>query len=158
MSPPTDDDDDTATIYVEVSIRIVTRYTYAQNNGQNFVIGHTPHHPHVLTFHQLLIQGKRKMVDGFVRWCVKGTAKVGLSQTLEVVEAVEEVATGLYDGFYVKMPESEEDSKSQFILKLYRECMDVQKDEQVQKLSFLTFASAEINFEDRRSLHSRAKP
>ena len=45
------------------------------------------------------------MVDGFVRWCAKGTAKIGLSQTLELVETVEEVPTGLYDGFYAKMPE-----------------------------------------------------
>lgn len=45
------------------------------------------------------------MVDGFVRWCEKGTKKIGLSQTLEVVEAVDEVPTGLYDGFYVKMAE-----------------------------------------------------
>jgi hypothetical protein len=45
------------------------------------------------------------MVDGFVRWCKKGTEKVGLSQILEVVDFVEEVPTGLYDGFYVKIPE-----------------------------------------------------
>ncbi len=51
------------------------------------------------------------MVDGFVRWCKKGSAKVGLSQTLEVVDVEEEVATGLYDGFYVKMP-SESEAKS----------------------------------------------
>lgn len=48
------------------------------------------------------------MVDGFVRWCEKGTAKVGLSQKLEVVDTTEEVPTGLYDGFYVK---TEEDKK-----------------------------------------------
>lgn len=47
------------------------------------------------------------MVDGFVRWCKKGTAKVGLSQILEVVDSVEEVPTGLYDGFYVKIEEEE---------------------------------------------------
>lgn len=43
------------------------------------------------------------MVDGFVRWCQKGSAKVGLSQKLELLEATDEVPTGLYDGFYVKM-------------------------------------------------------
>ncbi len=53
----------------------------------------------------LSAQGKRKMVDGFVRWCAKGTQKIGLSQKLELVEAIDEVPTGLYDGFYVKMPE-----------------------------------------------------
>ena len=45
------------------------------------------------------------MVDGFVRWCAKGTEKIGLSQELEVVEVVDEVPTGLYDGFYVKLEE-----------------------------------------------------
>ncbi len=45
------------------------------------------------------------MVDGFVRWCKKGTDKIGLSQKLTVVEVAEEVPTGLYDGFYIKMKE-----------------------------------------------------
>mmetsp|Transcript_12650 Transcript_12650/g.18452 ORF Transcript_12650/g.18452 Transcript_12650/m.18452 type:complete len:164 (+) Transcript_12650:126-617(+) len=57
----------------------------------------------------IYVEGKRKMVDGFVRWCQKGTAKVGLSQTLEVVSATEEVPTGLYDGFYVKMVSEDEE-------------------------------------------------
>mmetsp|Transcript_17174 Transcript_17174/g.32515 ORF Transcript_17174/g.32515 Transcript_17174/m.32515 type:complete len:155 (-) Transcript_17174:182-646(-) len=51
----------------------------------------------------IYVEGKRKMVEGFVRWCSKGTAKVGLSQKLELVEANDEVPTGLYDGFYVKL-------------------------------------------------------
>lgn len=51
----------------------------------------------------IYVEGKRKMVDGFVRWCAKGTAKIGLSQRLELVEAIDEVPTGLYDGFYVKI-------------------------------------------------------
>ena len=45
-------------------------------------------------------QGKRKMVDGFVRWCGKGD--VGLSQVVRVEEVIEADPTGLYDGFYVK--------------------------------------------------------
>ena len=49
------------------------------------------------------------MVDGFVRWCQKGTEKVGLSQKLEVVSSTEEVPTGLYDGFYVKVDEDEKE-------------------------------------------------
>mmetsp|Transcript_26082 Transcript_26082/g.38596 ORF Transcript_26082/g.38596 Transcript_26082/m.38596 type:complete len:150 (+) Transcript_26082:95-544(+) len=53
----------------------------------------------------IYVEGKRKMVDGFVRWCKKGTEKVGLSQILEVEKVVEEVPTGLYDGFYVKIEE-----------------------------------------------------
>jgi len=40
------------------------------------------------------------MVDGFVRWCQKGN--VGLSQITVVKEVIDEVPTGLYDGFYVK--------------------------------------------------------
>jgi len=46
------------------------------------------------------IQGKRKMVDGFIRWCKRG--KVGLNQITTVKEVAEESPTGLYDGFYVK--------------------------------------------------------
>lgn len=56
----------------------------------------------------IYVEGKRKMVDGFVRWCQKGSAKVGLSQKLELVETTDEVPTGLYDGFYVKMEEDSE--------------------------------------------------
>lgn len=57
----------------------------------------------------IYVEGKRKMVDGFVRWCEKGTTKVGLSQKLEVVSATEEVPTGLYDGFYVKVDDDEKE-------------------------------------------------
>ena len=46
------------------------------------------------------MKGKRKMVEGFVRWCQKGN--VGLSQVVGVEEVTEEEPTGLYDGFYVK--------------------------------------------------------
>lgn len=47
-----------------------------------------------------LYQGKKKMVDGFVRWCKR--ADVGLSQVTDVEQVLEESPTGLYDGFYVK--------------------------------------------------------
>jgi hypothetical protein len=50
-------------------------------------------------------QGKRSKVDGFVRWCKKASKKLGLNRVLEVVDTTEEVATGLYDGFYVKVIE-----------------------------------------------------
>ena len=40
------------------------------------------------------------MVDGFIRWCKKGS--VGLSQVVGVEEVIDEEVTGLYDGFYVK--------------------------------------------------------
>mmetsp|Transcript_127530 Transcript_127530/g.366885 ORF Transcript_127530/g.366885 Transcript_127530/m.366885 type:complete len:143 (+) Transcript_127530:109-537(+) len=49
---------------------------------------------------EIYVEGKRKMVEGFVRWCQKGN--VGLSQVVGVEEVVEEEPTGLYDGFYVK--------------------------------------------------------
>jgi acylphosphatase len=50
----------------------------------------------------IYVEGKRKMVDGFVRWCERGSKKVGLSQSLDVVETSDEVPTGLYDGFYLR--------------------------------------------------------
>jgi hypothetical protein len=46
------------------------------------------------------MKGKRKMVDGFLRWCRKGN--VGLSQVVTVAEVEEAEPTGLYDGFYAK--------------------------------------------------------
>lgn len=55
------------------------------------------HHVHSFI---LILQGKQKMVDGFVRWCKRGN--VGLSQVVSVSEVLEEEPTGLYDGFYVK--------------------------------------------------------
>ena len=44
-------------------------------------------------------QGKRKMVDGFIRWCKKGD--VGLSQKVTVESITDEEPTGLFDDFYV---------------------------------------------------------
>jgi acylphosphatase len=49
---------------------------------------------------EVYVEGKRKMVEGFIRWCQKGD--VGLNQKSTVVAVVEEEPTGLYDGFYVK--------------------------------------------------------
>jgi acylphosphatase len=49
---------------------------------------------------EIYIEGTRKMVDGFIRWCRKGD--VGLSQFTKVTEVLEEEPTGLYDDFYVK--------------------------------------------------------
>ena len=49
---------------------------------------------------EIYVEGKRKLVDGFVRWCERG--KVGLSQTMQVLEVVEEEPTGLYESFYCK--------------------------------------------------------
>jgi len=51
---------------------------------------------------EIYVEGKRKKVDGFIRWCKRGRKSVGLSQNMEVVEIIEEDPTGLYDGFYVK--------------------------------------------------------
>eukprot|EP00555_Chaetoceros_dichaeta_P011957 CAMPEP_0198253472 /NCGR_PEP_ID=MMETSP1447-20131203/3882_1 /TAXON_ID=420782 /ORGANISM="Chaetoceros dichaeta, Strain CCMP1751" /LENGTH=188 /DNA_ID=CAMNT_0043939149 /DNA_START=96 /DNA_END=662 /DNA_ORIENTATION=+ len=51
---------------------------------------------------EIYVEGKRSNVEGFIRWCGRGTKSVGLSQKLEVVEITEEDPTGLYDGFYAK--------------------------------------------------------
>uniref|UniRef100_A0A7S2HY23 Acylphosphatase-like domain-containing protein n=1 Tax=Helicotheca tamesis TaxID=374047 RepID=A0A7S2HY23_9STRA len=48
---------------------------------------------------EIYVEGKRKMVDGFVRWCKKGD--VGLSQQISVKDVFEEVPTGLYGTFTV---------------------------------------------------------
>lgn len=49
---------------------------------------------------EIYVEGKKKMVDGFVRWCERGN--VGLSQVIKVKEIIDEEPTGLYDDFYVK--------------------------------------------------------
>jgi len=51
---------------------------------------------------EIYVEGKRKNVEGFLRWCQRGSKGVGLSQKLEVLEVIEEIPTGLYDGFYAK--------------------------------------------------------
>lgn len=51
---------------------------------------------------EIYVEGKRKSVEGFVRWCKKADKKVGLSQVI-AVESVsyDEEATGLYEDFYI---------------------------------------------------------
>jgi acylphosphatase len=49
---------------------------------------------------EIYVEGKRKLVEGFVRWCKKGN--VGLSQVTTVEDVVEEDPTGLYEGFYIQ--------------------------------------------------------
>jgi acylphosphatase len=49
---------------------------------------------------EIYVEGSRKMVDGFIRWCQKGD--VGLSQFTAVAEILEEEPTGMYETFYVK--------------------------------------------------------
>lgn len=51
---------------------------------------------------EIYVEGKRKQVEAFVRWCKRGSKSVGLSQKMDVLEVLEEDPTGLYDGFYVK--------------------------------------------------------
>ncbi|KAL7463165.1 hypothetical protein ACHAXS_003544 [Conticribra weissflogii] len=48
---------------------------------------------------EIYVEGKRKMVESFVRWCKRGD--VGLSQSIKVESVLDEYPTGLYDGFYV---------------------------------------------------------
>lgn len=50
---------------------------------------------------EIYVEGKRKMVEGFLRWCKK--ADVGLSQKISVANVADEDPTGLYDDFYVKV-------------------------------------------------------
>lgn len=50
---------------------------------------------------EIYVEGKRKMVEGFVRWCKKGD--VGLNQISKVLQvSYDEVPTGLYEDFYVE--------------------------------------------------------
>ncbi|GAX22996.1 hypothetical protein FisN_15Hh107 [Fistulifera solaris] len=49
---------------------------------------------------EIYVEGKRRMVEGFVRWCRK--SNVGLSQIIQVKEVKEEEPTGLYEDFYVQ--------------------------------------------------------
>jgi acylphosphatase len=49
---------------------------------------------------EIYVEGTRKMVNGFVRWCQKGD--VGLNQVVTVLEVLDEDPTGLYEKFYVK--------------------------------------------------------
>ena len=49
---------------------------------------------------EIYVEGKRKLVDRFVRWCERG--KVGLSQVVGVEDVFDEDPTGLYEGFYVQ--------------------------------------------------------
>eukprot|EP01082_Thalassiosira_pseudonana_P012337 g11057.t1 g11057 contig48:52043-53138(+) len=51
---------------------------------------------------EIYVEGKRKMVEGFVRWCQRGDAAIGLSQKISVDSVEDEFPTGLYDDFYVQ--------------------------------------------------------
>lgn len=52
---------------------------------------------------EIYVEGKRKLVDGFLRWCKKADKKIGMSQVVEMISVDEEEPTGLYDGFYCKI-------------------------------------------------------
>ncbi|CAJ1958832.1 unnamed protein product [Cylindrotheca closterium] len=49
---------------------------------------------------EIYVEGKRKLMAGFIRWCKKGD--VGLNQQAKVIDVKEEDPTGLYESFYVK--------------------------------------------------------
>eukprot|EP00816_Leptocylindrus_hargravesii_P000998 CAMPEP_0196809872 /NCGR_PEP_ID=MMETSP1362-20130617/9750_1 /TAXON_ID=163516 /ORGANISM="Leptocylindrus danicus, Strain CCMP1856" /LENGTH=155 /DNA_ID=CAMNT_0042184691 /DNA_START=42 /DNA_END=509 /DNA_ORIENTATION=+ len=50
---------------------------------------------------EIYVEGKRRSVEGFVRWCKKGD--VGLNQRAIVLNvSYDELPTGMYDDFYVK--------------------------------------------------------
>mmetsp|Transcript_776 Transcript_776/g.833 ORF Transcript_776/g.833 Transcript_776/m.833 type:complete len:154 (+) Transcript_776:150-611(+) len=51
---------------------------------------------------EIYVEGKRKTVEGFVRWCERADKKVGMSQIIKVESvSYEDEPTGLYDGFYI---------------------------------------------------------
>ncbi len=93
MTPP--DDTDEAEIYVKVCII----KSLERDCPRCYFFAWTCHLIDEFTFVERT-QGKRKMVDGFVRWCKKGD--VGLSQQATVSDVKDEEPTGLYDGFYAK--------------------------------------------------------
>mmetsp|Transcript_2141 Transcript_2141/g.5036 ORF Transcript_2141/g.5036 Transcript_2141/m.5036 type:complete len:155 (+) Transcript_2141:157-621(+) len=49
---------------------------------------------------EIYVEGKRKFIEGFVRWCERGD--VGLSQAIKVESVSDESPTGLFDDFYVQ--------------------------------------------------------
>jgi acylphosphatase len=51
---------------------------------------------------EIYVEGTRNVVEGFVRWCEKGSKNIGLSQVIAVTEVIKEEPTGLYDDFYAK--------------------------------------------------------
>lgn len=51
---------------------------------------------------EIYVEGKRNLVDGFVRWCRRGNKNVGLNQVTTVKEVIDETPVGMYDEFYVK--------------------------------------------------------
>mmetsp|Transcript_38149 Transcript_38149/g.56029 ORF Transcript_38149/g.56029 Transcript_38149/m.56029 type:complete len:112 (-) Transcript_38149:230-565(-) len=106
MTPP--DDSKQAEIYVEVSNRTATNETlhihhFSNKKESSCILTLIPYtHFYIsLLFLKLIScsKGKRKVVDGFVRWCKKGN--VGLSQQVKVEEVFDEVPTGLHDTFVV---------------------------------------------------------
>jgi hypothetical protein len=61
---------------------------------------------------EIYVEGSRKMVDGFVRWCEKSSKKVGMSQVISVIDVMEEDVTGLYEDFYAQTSKDESPSTS----------------------------------------------
>lgn len=51
---------------------------------------------------EIYVEGKRKSVESFIRWCTRGNKNVGLNQITRVKEVIDEVPEGLFEDFYVK--------------------------------------------------------
>lgn len=49
---------------------------------------------------EIYVEGKRRQVESFLRWCRKGD--VGLSQVVAVKDVITEDPLGLYDDFYIQ--------------------------------------------------------
>jgi len=53
---------------------------------------------------EIYVEGKRKMVEGFVRWCHLSGKKVALNQKITVTSVLyDDEPTGLYDAFYCRI-------------------------------------------------------
>lgn len=107
MSDPSDTNQ--AEIYVEVRLKNVSHCF--QNYHQILLLRReiSNHSPFVFNFVYLnyffaLLKGKRKLVEGFVRWCHRSDKKVGLNQKIDVINvSYDEEPTGLYDAFYCQI-------------------------------------------------------
>jgi hypothetical protein len=53
---------------------------------------------------EIYVEGKLRMVEGFIRWCQR--SNVGLNQIISVKDVYVEEPTGMYDDFYAPVTTS----------------------------------------------------
>eukprot|EP00591_Stephanopyxis_turris_P009904 CAMPEP_0195518774 /NCGR_PEP_ID=MMETSP0794_2-20130614/13646_1 /TAXON_ID=515487 /ORGANISM="Stephanopyxis turris, Strain CCMP 815" /LENGTH=64 /DNA_ID=CAMNT_0040647797 /DNA_START=476 /DNA_END=673 /DNA_ORIENTATION=+ len=52
---------------------------------------------------EIYVEGKRKVVNGFVNWCRKADKKIGLNQVIKVTDVnLDLEPTGQYESFELK--------------------------------------------------------